>query len=115
MSLVGLERRATTKSFPRACSVEFKPAVAPISAASIVSGSAIGSSKPAEGPSSVPTSVKDVGSRVAKKCIEKGMLILTTSVFDVIRFIPPLNVTEAEIEEGAKIFREAVEEVAREG
>lgn len=43
------------------------------------------------------------------------MLILTTSVFDVIRFIPALNVTEGEMAEACRIFRESVEEVAREG
>jgi 4-aminobutyrate aminotransferase len=43
------------------------------------------------------------------------MLILTTSVFDVIRFIPPLNVSEDEVDEACRIFKEALEEVAREG
>jgi 4-aminobutyrate aminotransferase len=43
------------------------------------------------------------------------MLILTTSVFDVIRFIPALNVNEEETALACKIFRESVEEVAREG
>lgn len=43
------------------------------------------------------------------------MLILTTSVFDVIRFIPALNVSQEEMALACKIFKEAVEEVAREG
>ncbi|KAJ3572892.1 hypothetical protein NP233_g2780 [Leucocoprinus birnbaumii] len=70
-------------------------------------------------------SVPDVGvvagapekmaSRVAKKCIEKGMLILTTSVYETIRFIPPLNVSEEDVKKGFGIFEEAVREVVREG
>ncbi|KAF5359681.1 hypothetical protein D9756_002879 [Leucocoprinus leucothites] len=56
-----------------------------------------------------------MASRVAKKCIEKGMLILTTSVYEVIRFIPPLNVSEEDVKKGVAIFEEAVSEVVREG
>ncbi|KAJ7512823.1 acetylornithine aminotransferase [Mycena galericulata] len=58
---------------------------------------------------------KTMASRVAKKCIERGMLILTTSVYEVVRFIPPLNISAADLTKGVEIFREAVEEVIREG
>ncbi|PFH46456.1 hypothetical protein AMATHDRAFT_7785 [Amanita thiersii Skay4041] len=58
---------------------------------------------------------KDVASRVAKKCIEKGMIILTTSVYEVVRFIPPLNITTEDLRKGCQIFGEAVREVIREG
>lgn len=99
--------------------VEFTPFTEPPSAASIISGAAVGANKSESQPGSVPQKggqrVKDIGSRVAKKCLEKGMLILTTSVFDVIRFIPALNVTEEEMALACKIFKESVEEVAREG
>ncbi|KAJ6495361.1 acetylornithine aminotransferase [Mycena sanguinolenta] len=56
-----------------------------------------------------------MASRVAKKCIERGMIILTTSVYEVVRFIPPLNISATDLKKGAEIFREAVEEVIREG
>ncbi|KAJ7185436.1 acetylornithine aminotransferase [Mycena filopes] len=56
-----------------------------------------------------------MASRVTKKCIERGMLILTTSVYEVVRFIPPLNISAQDLAKGADIFREAVEEVIREG
>ncbi|KAH9942497.1 acetylornithine aminotransferase [Epithele typhae] len=56
-----------------------------------------------------------MASRVAKKCVEKGMLLLTTSVYEVVRFIPPLNVSQEDMAKGCAIFREAVEEVVREG
>ena len=60
-------------------------------------------------------SPKSLASRVAKKCVEKGMLILTTSVYETVRFIPPLNISKEDLEKGCKIFEEAVEEVVREG
>jgi len=57
----------------------------------------------------------NMASRVAARCIEKGMLILTTSVYQVIRFIPPLNVSKADLAKGCQIFAEAVREVVKEG
>jgi len=62
-----------------------------------------------------PNAPKGMASRVAKKCIEKGMLILTTSVYEVVRFIPALNISEADLGKGAQIFAEAVQEVVKEG
>ncbi|KAJ7691633.1 acetylornithine aminotransferase [Mycena rosella] len=56
-----------------------------------------------------------LAARVAKKCVERGMLILTTSVYEVVRFIPPLNIAAADLAKGAEVFKEAVEEVVREG
>ena len=61
------------------------------------------------------TAATKLASRVASKCMEKGMFILTTSVYETIRFIPPLTVTEEEMAKGINIFQEAVREVAREG
>ena len=58
---------------------------------------------------------KSFASRVATKVIEKGVLLLTTSVFEVVRFIPPLNISQADMAKGIKAFQEAVEEVVREG
>ncbi|PWN37929.1 putative 4-aminobutyrate aminotransferase [Meira miltonrushii] len=58
----------------------------------------------------------DAGEQLAPKvvqaCIKRKMLILSTSCFDVIRMIPPLNVTEQEMQQGLEIFAEAVTEVA---
>ena len=62
-----------------------------------------------------PSAPKGLAARVAKRCHEKGLLILTTSVYEVIRFIPPLNVSQADMAKGVAIFAEAVEEVVREG
>lgn len=58
---------------------------------------------------------ENMASRVARKCIEKGMLILTTSVYEVVRFIPPLNVSKEDMKAGCAIFAESVREVVKEG
>ena len=58
---------------------------------------------------------KNLASRVAKRCIEKGLLILTTSMYEVIRFIPPLNISQGDLKKGCDIFAQALEEVVREG
>ncbi|KAI6166124.1 hypothetical protein EDD17DRAFT_1550884 [Pisolithus thermaeus] len=71
-------------------------------------------SYPAQDPVLNRSAPKSLASRVAKRCMEKGMLILTTSVYEVIRFIPPLNVTAEDLKEGCEVFAEAVKEVIRE-
>ncbi|KAI5475077.1 4-aminobutyrate aminotransferase / (S)-3-amino-2-methylpropionate transaminase [Pseudohyphozyma bogoriensis] len=58
---------------------------------------------------------ENIGSRVQKKCLEKDLLLLTTSIFDTIRFIPPLTVSQKEMDDAIAIIKEAVREVAREG
>jgi len=50
--------------------------------------------------------------KIQAKCMEKNMLVLTTSVFDTIRFIPPLNITKEDMAKGCQIIKEAIEEVA---
>jgi 4-aminobutyrate aminotransferase len=48
---------------------------------------------------------------VVHACLERGLLLLTCGPWDnTIRFIPPLVVSEAQIEEGLLIFREALQE-----
>ncbi|KAL7281440.1 hypothetical protein ACG7TL_004753 [Trametes sanguinea] len=61
-----------------------------------------------------PSVPEKLASRVAKKCVEKGLLILTTSVYEVIRFIPALNISKEDLAKGCQIFTEAVEEVVKE-
>lgn len=58
---------------------------------------------------------KGLAAHVARRCMDKGLLILTTSVYEVIRFIPPLNISQADLEKGCEIFAAAVKEVVREG
>ncbi|TIA87107.1 hypothetical protein E3P99_03390 [Wallemia hederae] len=54
-----------------------------------------------------------VGAKIHKKCLEKGLFILTTSIYDVIRFIPPLNITREDMAKGLGIFEQAFYETAK--
>lgn len=69
----------------------------------------------AQDPALRASAPKSLASRVARRCVDKGMLILTTSVYEVIRFIPPLNVSQTDLKKGCEIFAEAVKEIVREG
>ncbi|KAG6863689.1 hypothetical protein C0991_004099 [Blastosporella zonata] len=66
-------------------------------------------------PTAKADSPKSLAWRVSQACFAKGLLILTTSAYEVIRFIPPLNISEAEIKSGVAIFGEAVRQVIGEG
>lgn len=55
-----------------------------------------------------------ISSKVQAKCLENDMLTLTTSIYETIRFIPPLTVTEDEMKMGCDILKKAVEDVANE-
>ena len=57
---------------------------------------------------------KGLASKVAKRCIEKGMLLLTTSAYEVVRFIPALNISQQDMDKGLAIFEEALREVVAE-
>ena len=46
------------------------------------------------------------------KCLEKG-LCTTTAGTDVVRFLPPLTISDKEIEEGLKIYKSVLEEFCR--
>ncbi len=52
--------------------------------------------------------------KISKRCLEKGMLLLTTSVYETVRFIPPLNISSEDLARGISIFKEAVKEVVQE-
>lgn len=51
-------------------------------------------------------------SKIQAKCMEKNMLVLTTSIYDTLRFIPPLNITKEDMAAGCQIIKQAIEEVA---
>ncbi|MBR5400195.1 MAG: acetylornithine/succinylornithine family transaminase [Treponema sp.] len=45
---------------------------------------------------------------IKKKCLEEGLCV-TTAGTDVVRFLPPLNITDKEINEGLGIFRRVMD------
>jgi len=55
---------------------------------------------------------KGYASKIQAKCMEKDILILTTSIYDTLRFIPPLNISKEDMAKGCQIIKEAIEEVA---
>lgn len=48
----------------------------------------------------------DNAKEVAAKCVENGLLVLTAKT--LIRFLPPLNITEDEINKGLEIFKKCL-------
>ncbi|KAH8712024.1 pyridoxal phosphate-dependent transferase [Phaeosphaeriaceae sp. PMI808] len=54
-----------------------------------------------------------LGPKIVQECINRNMLLLSTSVFDVLRFIPPLTISEEELNQALKIFKESLESVAK--
>lgn len=52
--------------------------------------------------------------KVVQECLKRDMLLLSTSVFDVLRFIPPLTISEDELTQACNIFKESLEAVAKE-
>ena len=61
------------------------------------------------------TTPLNMSMKVSKRCLEKGLLLLTTSVYETIRFIPTLNISASDLAKGITIFKKAVEEVIQEG
>lgn len=48
---------------------------------------------------------------ISKECAKNGMLLLSTSIFETLRFIPPLNVSKEEVDIGMKIFENSMKNV----
>jgi 4-aminobutyrate aminotransferase len=53
-----------------------------------------------------------IAPKVVQECLKRNMLLLSTSVFDVLRFIPPLTISEQDLDQACGIFKEALETVA---
>lgn len=54
-----------------------------------------------------------IAPKVVQECVKRDMLLLSTSVFDVLRFIPPLTISEEELTQACNIFKESLEAVAK--
>jgi len=50
-----------------------------------------------------------LANKVTKYGFEEGLLLLSCSVYDTVRLIPPLNVSASEIDTGLKMFEKALE------
>lgn len=49
-----------------------------------------------------------IGADIAKHCIEKGLIVLTAK--KLVRLLPPLNITQDELEKGLAILKSVIEE-----
>lgn len=58
-----------------------------------------------------PDSPEGINKLVSQACFDNGMLLLPASVFPTIRFIPPLTVSDEEIEMGLDVFEKSLKEV----
>ncbi|CAM9371598.1 unnamed protein product [Discosporangium mesarthrocarpum] len=52
-----------------------------------------------------------VAAALCGACLRRGMILLTCSPHETVRFIPPLTISEGEMEEGLQILEGALEEV----
>ena len=57
-------------------------------------------------------SLKGFAGEVSKECEAQGLLALTAGVHEACRLIPPLVVSEEDLDEGLAIFADAVKTVA---
>jgi len=46
--------------------------------------------------------------KVAQECVDEGLLILGCSTYEVLRFVPPLNITEEDIDIASEKFETAL-------
>lgn len=112
----------STELFAMLRSLQSNPATAPyvldVRGQGLMAAIEFASPAPVGGPRdalAVEGAPAGLASRVAKRCIEKGLLMLTTSVYEVVRLIPALNISEADMKKGCDIFVHAVEETVKEG
>ena len=57
-------------------------------------------------------SLKGFAGQVSKECEANGLLALTAGVHEACRLIPPLIVSEADLDEGLSVFADAVKTIA---
>ena len=56
---------------------------------------------------------EQIAPKVVAECLKRDMLLLSTSVFDVLRFIPPLTISEEDLAKACAIFKDAFEAAAK--
>lgn len=52
-----------------------------------------------------------IKSKISQECLNEGLLVLGCSTYEVVRFIPPLNITEEDIDIGCEKFENALKKV----
>eukprot|EP01103_Thecamoeba_quadrilineata_P000641 TRINITY_DN10553_c0_g1_i1.p1 TRINITY_DN10553_c0_g1~~TRINITY_DN10553_c0_g1_i1.p1 ORF type:complete len:444 (-),score=92.32 TRINITY_DN10553_c0_g1_i1:57-1388(-) len=57
--------------------------------------------------------VSGIAKAVADECFNRGMILLTTSSFEVVRFVPALTVSKDQVDQALTIFRDALTTVSK--
>jgi len=52
---------------------------------------------------------KGFAQQVVKACLARGLIVLPTGIFETLRIIPPLTVSEEECDKGVSILKDAIE------
>lgn len=52
-----------------------------------------------------------IKSKVSQACADEGLLLLGCSTYEVVRFVPPLNITHDDIDNGTEKFEKALKRV----
>jgi 4-aminobutyrate aminotransferase-like enzyme len=52
-----------------------------------------------------------IGPEIARLAKQKGLMLMTTSAFDCLRLIPPLTISEQEVEIALDILKQCFQEV----
>lgn len=52
-----------------------------------------------------------IKTNLSKACVDEGLLLLGCSTYEVVRFVPPLNITEEDIDLGCEKFEKALRQV----
>mmetsp|Transcript_4831 Transcript_4831/g.9544 ORF Transcript_4831/g.9544 Transcript_4831/m.9544 type:complete len:247 (-) Transcript_4831:68-808(-) len=52
-----------------------------------------------------------IKNKVSQACADEGLLLLGCSTYEVVRFVPPLNITQDDIDNGSEKFEKALKRV----
>ena len=52
-----------------------------------------------------------IKTKISKECVNQGLLLLGCSTYEVVRFVPPLNITAEDVDIGCEKFEAALRKV----
>jgi 4-aminobutyrate aminotransferase len=85
--------------------------VADVRGRGLMVGLELGAEDGAEGDAGGRRALKGGAARISEACFERGLLLLPTGHRETLRFVPPLVVTEAEVDECLEVVADALDEV----
>lgn len=58
-----------------------------------------------------PDAVSGIKNKFCQEAVKEGLLVLGCSTFEVVRFVPPLNVTEEEVDAACEKVESALKKI----